>query len=165
MIFCVAGVAWTSLPIPNRSTVYSSKEPVWSLKIEQPEYLRAGETATVTVEVTPPDRQGSASDTNAVSVRVNFPGLFQGANEATQMVNLGSSARFPWILGPAGPGQYEGQVWIYNGLQKVLLNVRTIQLEVRGPDTSLWFILRIALLLLALGGFYLAFSRSSNHQT
>jgi hypothetical protein len=161
ILVCLAGLAWISLPAPNKSVVYQAKDPVWSLKIEQPVYMRSGDSGTLTVDVTPPDIKGTGQDTGAVSVRVDFPGLFQGVNEATQMVPMGTNARFPWTLSPAKPGQYEGRIWIYNGLEKTLLNVRTVQVEVRGPDTTVMYGLRVALLAGAAAGLWLAFSRSS----
>ena len=161
IVVCMAGLAWISLPVPTKSIVYESKDPVWSLKIDQPEYIRAGDTATLAVEVIPPDLKGNGLDTGAISLRIDFPGLFEGVNQATQMVAMGKSVRFPWTLGPAKPGQYEGRIWIYNGLQKTLLNMRTVQIEVRGPDALVLYILRVALLAGGIGGLYLAFFRSS----
>jgi hypothetical protein len=157
IIVCMAGLIWAILPVPVISTTYESKDPAWSLKIEQPEYMRAGENATLTVEVTPPDLSGAALDTSAVAVRLDLPGLFQGANQATQMVALGRSVRFPWTIGPGLTGHYEGRVWIYYGLQKTLLNARTIQVEVRGPDLLVMYILRIVMAAGIVGGVYLVF--------
>jgi hypothetical protein len=157
IIVSLAGLAWTSLPLPVKTIVYESRDPAWSLKIVQPEYMRAGDKATLSVEVAPPDVMVTAQDTNTVAVRLDFPGLFKGPNLVDQIVPLDRSARFPWTIGPAQPGQYEGRIWIYSGLQKTLINARTLQIEVKGPDTLSLYILRIASVAVGLAGLFLAY--------
>ena len=145
------------LPPPTKIITFESQDPAWSYKIEQAEFVRAGDTVAFTVDVTPPTTAASGLDTGAASVRIDFPGLYQGPNEISQMIPAGKNARFTWTMGPASPGRYEGQVWIYNGLSKILLNARTVEMEVRGPEALFQLLLRIVVLAVGAAGLYVLF--------
>ncbi len=165
IIVALGGAAWAFLPIPTKTITFESTDPAWSYRIEQAEYLRAGEVSDLVVDVIPPDVFGGGLDNTQTTVRIDFPGLFEGQNEASQVVPVGKNARFRWPLGPAEPGKYEGRVWIYNGLAKVVLNVRTVQVEVRGMDTRGQLVLRIGVFVLLIAGIYLMFTRPSARKT
>ena len=146
------------LPPTTKVITFESKDPAWSYKIEHAEFMRSGDTSTLVIEVTPPDVFGNEFNTGAATVQLDYPGLFQGVRESTQMIDVGKSGRFSWTLGPAAPGHYEGRVWIYNGLDRMLMNVRTLEVEVRGPAALARLFMRIAIMIAAGVGLYLLLS-------
>ena len=143
-VACLLGLAWFSLPVPEVVEVYQTRPPAWTVRVSRPAFLRAGEGSSFTLEMRPP--QDLIPADQSVRARLELAGLVDAASqEVGEAILPVGSASFNWLVRADAPREYEGRLWVYAGVVPVLLNVRPVMLEVRGPALALLWALRVAL--------------------
>lgn len=142
-LVCLAGIAFTWLPVPAVTDSYTSVHPAWWLRVSKPLFLRTGEQGELSAEIHPPQGSGAAQ---RVSARLDLPGLAYSQTEEGEVVAEGGSAHLAWTIGPAQPGTYSGRLWIFASDRADPLLARAVQVWVFGPNPTLLWLARILFL-------------------
>jgi hypothetical protein len=139
----LTGLSLICIPAAQRLETYQTNAPEWTARLTRPDYLRMGEEARLTLDLRPP--QSLSASIQSVRTRLELDGLVQGNPEAGEAVQPGGSAYFSWSLRADVPVNQQGRLWIYAGEPPVLLNVRPVRIETRGPSLPWLWALRLGL--------------------